>query len=160
MLWAAPVMPRQTALSGAQRDDAVQARQDRALAAAGDSAESDAAVGWLLDYYRHTVLAAGQHIVTRAVPLGRPPPGRPPAGIPDPSTVGQAAAWLEAERANVHAAAEYAAGSGRPLQAVHRWAGAVTVSSAGAPRAGTRKAPATPTSTCTAPVRAGRQTSA
>ncbi len=28
------------------------------------------------------------------------------------------------------------------------------------PRAGTRTAPATPTSTCTAPVRAGRQTSA
>jgi len=37
------------------------------------------------------------------------------------------------------------------------WAGAVTASSAGAPRAGTRTAPATPTSTCTAPVRAGRR---
>jgi SRSO17 transposase len=45
----------------------------------------------------------------------------------------------------------------RTLPSVHRWAGAVTASSAGAPRAGTRTAPATPTSTCTAPVRAGRR---
>jgi tetratricopeptide (TPR) repeat protein len=90
----------------------------RVLAADDDIAESDAAVDRLLDYYLYTVLAAGQHIVTRAVPLGRRLPGRPPAGTPDLSTLEHAAAWLEAERTNLHAAAEYAAGSGRSQHAV------------------------------------------
>jgi len=90
----------------------------RVLAADDDIAESDAAVDRLLDYYLYAVLAAGQHIVTRAVPLGRPLPGRPPAGTPDLSTLEHAAAWLEAERANLHAAAEYAAKSGRSQHAV------------------------------------------
>jgi hypothetical protein len=90
----------------------------RALAAADADAESDAAVSRLLDYYLHTVLAAVRHIVTRAAPHGRPPPGHPPAHSPDLPTFGQAAAWLEAERANLHAAAECAASSGRALHAV------------------------------------------
>jgi tetratricopeptide (TPR) repeat protein/transcriptional regulator with XRE-family HTH domain len=90
----------------------------RALAAADADAESDAAVSRLLDYYLHTVLAAVRHIVTRAAPHGRPPPGHPPAHFPDLPTFGQAAAWLEAERANLHAAAECAASSGRALHAV------------------------------------------
>jgi hypothetical protein len=34
------------------------------------------------------------------------------------STLGQAAAWLDAERANLHAAADYAAGRGRSLHAI------------------------------------------
>jgi tetratricopeptide (TPR) repeat protein/transcriptional regulator with XRE-family HTH domain len=89
----------------------------RALAAADADAESDAAVSRLLDYYLHTVLAAVRHIVTRGAPHARPP-GQPPAHSPDLSTFGQAAAWLEAERANLHAAAECAASSGRPLHAV------------------------------------------
>src|SRR6202012_5054919 len=37
------------------------------------------------------------------------PPGRPPADAPDLSTLSQAAGWLEAERANLHATAGYAA---------------------------------------------------
>jgi tetratricopeptide (TPR) repeat protein/transcriptional regulator with XRE-family HTH domain len=89
----------------------------RALAAADADAESDAAVSRLLDYYLHTVLSAVRHIVTRGAPHGRPP-GHPPAHSPDLPTFGQAAAWLEAERANLHAAAECAASSGRPLHAV------------------------------------------
>ena len=91
----------------------------RALAAADDPAESDAAAGRLLDYYLHTALAAGRHFATRPSAYGRPPPGRPPAQAPDLSTLGQAAAWLEAERANLHAAADYAAGRGR-LPSCHR----------------------------------------
>jgi tetratricopeptide (TPR) repeat protein/transcriptional regulator with XRE-family HTH domain len=90
----------------------------RVLAADDDIAERDAAVDRLLDYYLYTVLAAGQHIVTRAVPLGRRLPGCPPAGTPDLSTLEHAAAWLEAERTNLHAAAEYAAESGRSQHAV------------------------------------------
>ena len=55
----------------------------RALAAADDPAESDAAAGRLLDYYLHTALAAGRHFATGA---SRPPPAaRPPAG-PGPRT--------------------------------------------------------------------------
>ena len=93
-------------------------REHARVLAADDTAESDAAVDRVLDYYLYTVLAAGQHIVTRAVPLGRRLPGRPPAGTPNLSTLEHAAAWLEAERSNLHAAAEYAAGSGRSQHAV------------------------------------------
>ena len=87
----------------------------RALAAADDPAESDAAAARLLDYYLHTALAASEHIAlswTRR--RSSLPPARPPACAPPVSTPRQAAAWLEAERANLHAAAGYAAATGRP----------------------------------------------
>ena len=90
----------------------------RALAADGDPAESDAATGRLLDYYLHTALTAGQHIPTYTAVQGRPPPGPPPADAPDLPTPGRAAAWLETERANLHAAADYAAAQGMDLHAV------------------------------------------
>src|SRR5215475_12395364 len=77
----------------------------RALAAADDPAASGAAVERLLDYYLHTAAAAN-----RLIASWRLPPGRRPAQAPDLSALGPAAAWLEAERANLHAAAEYAAG--------------------------------------------------
>jgi transcriptional regulator with XRE-family HTH domain/tetratricopeptide (TPR) repeat protein len=81
----------------------------RALSATDDPAESDEAARRLLDYYLHTALAAGRHFTPWASAYRRPPPGRPPAHAPDVSAVGQAAAWLEAERANLHTAADYAA---------------------------------------------------
>ena len=90
----------------------------RALAAADDPADSDTAAGRLLDYYLHTALAAGRHIPAWTAAQGRPPPGPPPAYAPDLSTLQQAAAWLEAERPNLHAAADYAASSERHLHAV------------------------------------------
>ena len=90
----------------------------RALAFAGDPADADAAAGRLLDYYLHTAAAAGQHIATRTTAVGRAPPGEPPAVAPRLSTAGQASAWLDAERANLHAAAGYAAASGRPGHAI------------------------------------------
>jgi len=82
----------------------------RALAAAGDPAESDEAARRLLDYYLHTALAAGRHFTPWPSAYRRPLPSRPPAEAPALGTLGQAAAWLEAERANLHTAAEYAAG--------------------------------------------------
>jgi tetratricopeptide (TPR) repeat protein/transcriptional regulator with XRE-family HTH domain len=88
----------------------------RALAGADNPAESDAAAGRLLDYYLHTALAAGRHFPPRVSAPGQPP-GRPPAQGPDLSTLEQASAWLEAERANLHAAADYAATRGRLWQA-------------------------------------------
>jgi tetratricopeptide (TPR) repeat protein/transcriptional regulator with XRE-family HTH domain len=81
----------------------------RALAAADDDADTGAAAGRLLDYYLHTALAAGQHFPRRWVGTGRRPAGDPPTHAPDVSTFGRAAAWLEAERANLHAATDNAA---------------------------------------------------
>jgi tetratricopeptide (TPR) repeat protein len=85
----------------------------RALAAAGNPAESDQAAGRLLDYYLHTALAAGRHFGSWVSADRRRPPGRPPAHAPDVSTLRVAGAWLEAERVNLHAAADYAAGQAR-----------------------------------------------
>ena len=90
----------------------------RALAAAGNPAESEQAAARLLDYYLHTALAAGRHFGSWVSTSRRPPPGRLPAHAPDVSALGPAAAWLEAERANLHAAADYAAGQARALYAI------------------------------------------
>ena len=90
----------------------------RTLATAGNPAESDAAAGRLLDYYLHTALAASTHIPARGPARRLPPPGNPPACAPQISTLRQATAWLEAERANLHAAAGYAAASELPLHAI------------------------------------------
>jgi tetratricopeptide (TPR) repeat protein/transcriptional regulator with XRE-family HTH domain len=90
----------------------------RALATTDDQAGRDAAAGRVLDYYLHTALAAGRHFHIQASTDRRPPPGNPPAQAPDLSTLGQAAAWLEAERANLHAAADYAATRGRLRHAI------------------------------------------
>jgi tetratricopeptide (TPR) repeat protein/transcriptional regulator with XRE-family HTH domain len=90
----------------------------RALAATDDQADRVAAAGRVLDYYLYTALAAGRHFAPRASTYGRPLPGNPPAQAADLSTLGQAAAWLEAERANLHAAADYAATRGDSRHAV------------------------------------------
>ena len=87
------------------------------LAAADDPAKSGAATGRLLDYYLHTAVVAGQHFPSLAG-YRLPPPGRPPADAPGLSTLEQAAAWLETERPNLHAAADHAAAAGRHPHAV------------------------------------------
>jgi tetratricopeptide (TPR) repeat protein/transcriptional regulator with XRE-family HTH domain len=89
----------------------------RALAAADDPAEADASGIQLLDYYAHTAAAAGRHIPTWATVRGRQLPGRPPADAPELSSPAAAAAWLKAERPNLHAAVDYAAASGQHLHA-------------------------------------------
>ena len=89
----------------------------RALAAADNPAESGTATGRLLDYFLHTALAAGRHFATPPA-ARRPPPGHPPAQAPDVSTPGHAADWLDAERTNLHAAADYAAGRARSRHAI------------------------------------------
>jgi tetratricopeptide (TPR) repeat protein len=90
----------------------------RNLAAADDPAARDAAATRLLDYYLHTARAAGQHFPSWTIAEGPAPPGRPRASAPPVSTFRQAAGWLEAERANLHAAAGYAAATARPLYAL------------------------------------------
>jgi tetratricopeptide (TPR) repeat protein/transcriptional regulator with XRE-family HTH domain len=90
----------------------------RALAATDDQADRVAAAGRVLDYYLYTALAAGRHFAPRASAYRRPLPGNPSAQAPDLSTLGQSAAWLEAERANLHAAADDAATRGHSRHAV------------------------------------------
>ena len=90
----------------------------RALAAADDPAARDAATTRLLDYYLDTARAAGQHIPGWFTAESPAPPGHPPGSAPPVSTTRQAAAWLDAERANLHAAAGYAAATGRLLHAM------------------------------------------
>src|SRR5215468_303164 len=89
-----------------------------ALAAADGPGESDAAIGRLLDYYLHTALAASQHIAIQMTPIPPLPAARQPGSVPQLSTPGQAAAWLETEHANLHAAVGYAAGCGRFQHAI------------------------------------------
>jgi tetratricopeptide (TPR) repeat protein/transcriptional regulator with XRE-family HTH domain len=90
----------------------------RALADGDDPAARDAAATGLLDYYLRTARAASEHIASWSIVEGPVPPGRPPASAPPVSTPRQAAAWLEAERANLHAAAGYAAATARPAYAM------------------------------------------
>jgi tetratricopeptide (TPR) repeat protein/transcriptional regulator with XRE-family HTH domain len=88
----------------------------RALATDDDPADSAAAAGRLLDYYLHTTLAASRHIPAQRITSASLPPARPPECAPQLATPAQAWAWLEAERANLHAAVSYAA-TGQPRHA-------------------------------------------
>ena len=88
------------------------------LADADDPAARDAAATGLLDYYLHTARAAGGHFPSWTNAEDPAPPGCPPASAPSVSTLRQAGGWLEAERANLHAAAGYAAATARPVYAV------------------------------------------
>jgi tetratricopeptide (TPR) repeat protein/transcriptional regulator with XRE-family HTH domain len=90
----------------------------RALAAADNPADSDAAASRLLDYYVHTALAADRHIPTWDTAYRRRPLAGRPGAAPSLSTLGQAVAWFEAERPNLHAAVGHAAASGQTLYAV------------------------------------------
>src|SRR5262249_48646251 len=85
----------------------------RVLVAADDQADRDAAAGRLLDYYLHTVLAAGRHFDPWASVYCWPLPGGAPAHVLELATLGQAVVWLEAERANLHVAVDDAVVCGR-----------------------------------------------
>ena len=89
----------------------------RALAA-GNTADSHAAAGRLVNYYAHVAAAASRHIATWTTAGGRLPPTSPPASAPQLATSGEAAAWLESERPNLHAAVDYAATQKMPLHAI------------------------------------------
>jgi tetratricopeptide (TPR) repeat protein/DNA-binding XRE family transcriptional regulator len=90
------------------------------MAATDDPATNETAVGRLLEYYLHTALTASEQIPS---PNWTPaatvlPPAEPLGCAPLISTQQQAAAWLENERANLHAAVSYAAASGWPIPTV------------------------------------------
>ena len=90
----------------------------RALVATEDRAETEQASGRLLDYYLDGALAAGRHFTPWASAYRRPPPSHEPADVPDLAPLPAAAAWLEAERANLTAAADHAASNGKPSHAI------------------------------------------
>ncbi len=86
----------------------------RVLAAADPPAERDAAAGRLLDYYLHTAVAANSNLAhghLADVPIAS---HTPPACTRELAEREDSAAWMEAERLNLHSAATFAAASGRP----------------------------------------------
>jgi tetratricopeptide (TPR) repeat protein len=86
----------------------------RTLAAADPAAEADAALGRLLDYYLHTARAADRPLARR-LPAGVPAvPVIGPAHAPDLLAREDAFTWMDNERLNLHAAADYAATHDRP----------------------------------------------
>jgi tetratricopeptide (TPR) repeat protein/transcriptional regulator with XRE-family HTH domain len=89
----------------------------RALAAADDAMDGRAPTGRLVNYYAHVATAASKHIATWTTAGGHPPPGSPPASAPQLATSHEAAAWLEAERSNLHAAVVFSA-EAMPLHAI------------------------------------------
>ncbi len=90
----------------------------RALAAADDTSDSHAAAGRLVNYYAHVAVAASRHIATWTNAGGRLPPASPPASAPQLATSSEAAAWLESERPNLHAAVNYATTQRMPVHAI------------------------------------------
>jgi tetratricopeptide (TPR) repeat protein/transcriptional regulator with XRE-family HTH domain len=89
----------------------------RALAP-GDTDESRAVVGRLVNYYAHVAAAASRHIATWTTAGGRLPPTAPPASAPELASSADAAGWLDAERPNLQLAVGYAAGYGMPQHAI------------------------------------------
>jgi tetratricopeptide (TPR) repeat protein/transcriptional regulator with XRE-family HTH domain len=89
----------------------------RTLVLADDPADTDAAVGRLLDYYLRATRAASRHFGSWITYTDRPV-DLPPGCSPDLSTLERATAWLDAERANLRSAADYAAASGRHSLAI------------------------------------------
>ncbi len=93
-------------------------RQYARAFAAGDTEESRAAVGRLVNYYAHVAAAASQHIATWTTAGGWLPPTSPPASAPELASSAEAAGWLDAERPNLQLAVGYAAGHGMPQHAI------------------------------------------
>ncbi len=90
----------------------------RTLAAAGNPADNEAAIARILDYYMHTARAAAGHIPHWLSAPAPPAPGHPPAGRPAITTPGEAFGWMETERANLYAIADYTAETARPAYTI------------------------------------------
>ena len=90
----------------------------RTLAAADPGAEADAALARLLDYYLHTGRAANRHLARRTPAVLHAITVIAPAHAPDLPARADAVTWMDAERLNLHAAADYAASHDRPGHAI------------------------------------------
>jgi tetratricopeptide (TPR) repeat protein len=89
----------------------------RTLAATDPPAEREAALDRLLDYYLHTTTLAATHLSPQSPATG-PAVAHPPDSAPELVTREAAIAWLEAERANLYAAVDYAVLHGRHHYAI------------------------------------------
>jgi tetratricopeptide (TPR) repeat protein len=90
----------------------------RALAADYLPAERDLALTRLLDYYLHTTRAAARHLNRRGPDAQPGDAAQVPAATPSLLSRDLAAAWMDAERINLHAAASYAAANRHPGHAI------------------------------------------
>jgi tetratricopeptide (TPR) repeat protein len=95
----------------------------RTLAAQGEPADAGAAR--LVNYYAHVAAAASKYIATWTTAGDRPPPGDPPGSAPKIASADEAAAWLDAQRPNLHAAVGFAA------EAMPRYAVAIATAMGG-----------------------------
>jgi tetratricopeptide (TPR) repeat protein/transcriptional regulator with XRE-family HTH domain len=86
----------------------------RALAATDRKADRDAATERMLNYYLHTLCTASRQVARRQPPITVEPPAAWPE-LPDRPA---AMAWLDAERLNLHAAADCAIASGHPAYTI------------------------------------------
>jgi tetratricopeptide (TPR) repeat protein/transcriptional regulator with XRE-family HTH domain len=81
----------------------------QALAATEPAVYRDAAVDRLLEYYLQATRIASHHLVRRTRPQPHSRRDIPPSAVPDLSKSKDAGAWMHIERANLYAAANYAA---------------------------------------------------
>ena len=94
------------------------AEHARTLAAADGVTDREAALDRLLGYYLHTSRIASRQYARRSASGSPNTPGDPPAYAPDLSDPRDAATWMDAEHANLHAATVHAASYGRPGYAI------------------------------------------
>jgi tetratricopeptide (TPR) repeat protein len=90
----------------------------RVLAATDPVAETDAALSRLLDYYLFNARAANRHLARRTPTWEPDVIGSWSAAAPDLLSWEQAIAWMDLERLNLHAAADYAALHRLPYHAI------------------------------------------
>jgi len=90
----------------------------RTLAATDPSAECEAALDRLLDYYLHTATLAATHLARRTLTT-HPVVAHPPSTVPELVTREAAVIWLETERANLRAATDHAAQHARYQHAIY-----------------------------------------
>jgi tetratricopeptide (TPR) repeat protein/transcriptional regulator with XRE-family HTH domain len=76
----------------------------RALAATDDPQDRDSAIGKLIEYYVNAASMVGRHFNRGAAVASDAS-----AVLPQPATLDEAARWMEAERANMHAVVDYTA---------------------------------------------------
>lgn len=88
------------------------------LSAADDSADSNSAIERLLHYYINAAQQADRHLARRSHTAARVPTGVKASYIPEITNTGQAVSWMEVERTNLLATANYAATNGRPADAI------------------------------------------
>jgi tetratricopeptide (TPR) repeat protein/transcriptional regulator with XRE-family HTH domain len=85
----------------------------RTLAASGNPDDREAAINRDLDYFTHTAATAAEQTPRWPYSAAPPAPGQPPACRPPIASASQAVSWMETERANLYAAASYAAATSR-----------------------------------------------